>query len=66
MRCWHEGGFGWVAGLERVGNSEQIVRLNHVGVDGVEEDVEGELGQSALALGAEDGMCLFRGSLDVA
>lgn len=47
-----------VAGLYGVDGSGEVEALKHVLTDGVEENIEGQLGQAALAFRAEDRMCL--------
>lgn len=36
-----EAAFGWVAGLEGVGNGLKVMSLDHVGLEGAEEDIKG-------------------------
>lgn len=40
--------------MQRVGGGGEIKAFDHVLADGIEEDVESELGQAALAFRAED------------
>lgn len=56
----NEAAFGRVAGLKGVGDGEEIMRFDHVGLEGAEENIEGQLGKAALALGSKDGVRLYR------
>lgn len=58
VRGRHQRGLGGIAGLEGVGGGGNLACVEHVGADGSEQNIEGQLRQAALVSGTENGVCL--------
>jgi hypothetical protein len=59
----HQRGLGCVAGLEGISGGGNLVCVEHVGADGPEQNIEGQLRQTTLVPGTENGVCLATVSL---